>query len=313
MTAPAFTVVMAARDTRATVGSAIRSVLAQTRGDFELVVVDDGSRDGTPDAVREFAGDPRVRLLERPPEGVAAARGTGIAAGSAPLVALIDSDDLWMPSYLATMGAALDADPGAGFAYTDAWFLEEDRRRIRRASAMAFQRPPEPPPATAAELFDALMERNFIFNAVTLRREAIEAVGPPDVRLRAMIDWEWWLRLTARGQRGVRVPGRLAVYRQRPASISKAPVLVASGQRDLWRIVADEYDLPEDVRERLRARSLAFDAEVAALEGRRRLAGVRWRFRRGIASVRRRLTYDRDYHREPPAELREAFGDLRSV
>lgn len=309
----AFNVVMAAHDTRDTVASAIRSVLAQTREDFELIVVDDGSSDGTPDAVREFLADGRVRLLERPHEGVAAARGAGVAAGSAPLVALIDSDDLWMPGYLQAMGAALDADPGAALAYTDAWFLEERRRRVRRASAMAYQRPPEPPPVTADELFAALTERNFIFNAVTLRRAAIEAVGPPDVRLRAMIDWEWWLRLAARGHRAVRVPGRWAVYRQRPASISKAPALVAAGQRDLWRIVAEEYDLAPEVRERLRARSRRFDAQVAALDGRRPLAGARWRARRAVANARKRLTYARDHHAEPPPELREAFGDLRTV
>ena len=144
-----FTVVMAARDTRATVGPAIRSVLAQTCGDFELVVVDDGSRDGTPDVVRGFLGDERVRLLELGHGGAAAARAAGIAAGTAPLVSMCDSDDLWMPGYLSEMGAALEGDPGASFAYTDAWYLDDGTRRVRRASAMAYQRPPGPQASAA--------------------------------------------------------------------------------------------------------------------------------------------------------------------
>jgi glycosyltransferase involved in cell wall biosynthesis len=309
-----FTVVMAARDTRATIAAAIRSVLAQTRGDFELVVVDDGSRDGTPDVVRGFGGDQRVRLvsLERG-GGAAAARAAGIEAGSGPLVSLIDSDDLWLPGYLEAMGAALDADPGAAFAYTDAWYLDERTRRIRRVSAMGHQRPPEPPPATAGALFDALLERNFVYNAVTVRRAAIDAAGPPDARLRSMVDWEWWLRLAATGHRAIRVPGRLGVYRLRPESLSRDPLLVAAGQRDLWHTVAEEYDLPDERRRALRERAQRFDAEVAALQGRRRIALAAWRARRRVAGARARLRRGRDYYAQPPAELVAAFGDLRAV
>jgi glycosyltransferase involved in cell wall biosynthesis len=305
---------MAARDTRATIGAAIRSVLAQTRGDFELVVVDDGSSDGTPSVVREFMSDERVRLVELERSGgAAAARTAGIEAGSGELVSLIDSDDLWMPGYLEAMGDALDGDPGAGFAYTDAWYLDERSRRIRRVSAMGYQRPPEPPPSTASELFDALVDRNFVYNAVTLRRAAIDAAGPPDARLRSMIDWEWWLRLAATGHRAIRVPGRLGVYRLRPESLSRDPLLVAAGQRDLWRTVAEEYDLPEERRRSLRARVERFDAEVAALEGRRRIALALWRARRRVAAARATLRRRRDYYAEPPAEVLAAFGDLRAV
>jgi glycosyltransferase involved in cell wall biosynthesis len=302
----AFTVVMAAHDTADTIAAAVRSVLAQTRGDFELIVVDDGSTDRTVDAVAPFLADARVRLLERPHGGAAAARGAGIAAGSAPLISLIDSDDLWMPTYLEAMGAALESSD-ASFAYTDAWYLDDRTRRIRRLSAMGYQRPPDPPPATAAELFALLCERNFIYNAVTVRRAAIEDVGPPDARLRSMIDWEWWLRLTAAGHRAVRVPGRLAVYRLRPASLSRDPAQVIRGQRDLWRLVAAEYDLEPARRAELSARADRFDAELRAG------GAARLRLRRRLAALKGALLRRRDYHREPPREIVEAFGDLRAV
>jgi len=307
-----FTVVTAAYNARATVGSAIRSVLAQTRGDFELIVVDDGSADGTADVVRSFA-DERVRLLEVAHGGAAAARAAGIAAGTAPLVSLLDADDLWLPRYLETMGAALDADPEASFAYTDAWYLDDRTRHVRRASAMHYQRPPEPPPATAADLFAALLERNFIYNAVTVRRSAIDDVGPPDARLRASIDWEWWLRMSARGHCAVRVPGRLAVYRRPPTSITLDLARVAAGQRDLLRIVATEYAVPESTRAALLARAGRLDRDVAALEGRRRVAGTLKALRHRAAVARTRLLHRRSFHAEPPREIREAFGDLRAV
>lgn len=301
----AFTVVMAAYDTHQTVGSAIRSVIAQTRGDWELFVVDDGSTDGTPEVVESFA-DPRVHLLRRAHGGAAAARAAGIAAGTAPLVSLIDSDDLWMPGYLEAMGAALDASPEASFAYTDAWYLDARTRRIRRDSAMAYQRPVEP--GSATELFAELLERNFIYNAVTLRRSAIDAVGGPDERLRASIDWEWWLRLSAHGHRAVRVPGRLAVYRPRPSSIISDAPRVYAGQRDTLRIAADEYPgLSDATRSALRARAERLDAARAAA------GGVRARLRHRAATTKTRLLHHRRFHREPPPEIRAAFGDLREL
>jgi hypothetical protein len=258
--------------------------------------------------------DARVRMVQLGGEGAAAARAAGIAAGDAPLVSLVDADDLWLPRYLSDMGAALEGDPGASFAYTDAWYLDDRTRRIRRVSAMHYQRPPEPPPATAEELFAALLERNFIYNAVTVRRSAVDAVGPPDARLRASIDWEWWLRLSANGHRAVRVPGRLAVYRRPPTSITLDLPRVAAGQRDLLRIVADEYaGLPEATRAELRGRADRLDDEVAALEGRRRVAGTLKALRHRAAVVKTRLLHRRTFHAEPPREIREAFGDLRRV
>jgi hypothetical protein len=179
---------------------------------------------------------------------------------------------------------------------------------------MHYQRPPEPPPATAEALFSVLLERNFIYNAVTVRRSAIDAVGPPDSRLRASIDWEWWLRLSANGHRAVRVPGRLAVYRRSPTSITLDLPRVAAGRRDLMRIVADEYPgLAETTRAQLRRRADRLDAELAALEGRRRVAGTLRALRHRAAVVKTRLLHRRNFHAEPPREVRQAFGDLRRL
>ena len=107
-----FSVVIAAYEAASTVGGAIQSVLAQTRQDFEVIVVDDGSRDDTAAVAAAIAAkDQRVSVRSQPNGGPSAARNSGIAAGKAELVSMLDSDDLWLPEYLEKMGAALEADP----------------------------------------------------------------------------------------------------------------------------------------------------------------------------------------------------------
>lgn len=92
---------------------ALASIAAQTFGDYEVVLVDDGSRDGTAAwARRQARRDPRLRVLRSPVNrGPAAARNLGWAASRAPLRAWLDSDDLWHPRFLETAVAALNADP----------------------------------------------------------------------------------------------------------------------------------------------------------------------------------------------------------
>jgi glycosyltransferase involved in cell wall biosynthesis len=92
------------------IGRAIASILQQTHTDWELLVVDDGSTDGT--LARLQGLDPRIRLLPQPNQGVAAARNTGIAAARGRYVAFMDSDDEWRPQFLALTTAFLRAHPG---------------------------------------------------------------------------------------------------------------------------------------------------------------------------------------------------------
>ncbi len=74
----------------------------------------------------------------------------------------LDSDDLFLPNYLEVVRSTFAADPGVDFVYTDAWTFDDRTRRVRRATTAQFQRPPRPAPSTAASLFHALLERNFI-------------------------------------------------------------------------------------------------------------------------------------------------------
>ena len=112
---PRFSVIVPAYNATGTIEATIRSVLAQTATELELIVVDDGSTDGTGDLVAAIAStDERVELIAQPNQGTAGARNTGIARASAAYVSFLDNDDLWMPRYLEAAGEALDAGPRSG-------------------------------------------------------------------------------------------------------------------------------------------------------------------------------------------------------
>lgn len=105
-------VVIAAYNSEAFIAEALDSVFAQVSVDDEVVVVDDGSTDGTADIVRRYPG---ARLIQQPNAGPAAARNTAVRSSSAAYIAAIDHDDLWPAGRLDRMVAALEEHPDAGY------------------------------------------------------------------------------------------------------------------------------------------------------------------------------------------------------
>lgn len=132
---------------------------------------------------------------------------TGIAASQARYVALLDADDLWMPTYLERMGEALDANEWAGFAYTDAWWLDDATGRFYKRTMSEFLGAPSNPPRDPHEFLKLLMPANWLFGGTTMRRSALLRVGGLNDSLRGAEDYELWIRLLARGYGAVRVPG----------------------------------------------------------------------------------------------------------
>src|SRR5262245_10450327 len=112
-------VVIAVYNGEAMIGDAVASVLAQTLPPAEVIVVDDGSSDGTPAVVdRIAAGEPRVRRLRQDPnQGQAAALNRGVAEARGAYLAFLDADDVWRPDKLARQAALLDARPELEVVY----------------------------------------------------------------------------------------------------------------------------------------------------------------------------------------------------
>ena len=114
-------VIMPAYNRADTILRAVRSVLAQTYRDWELIVVDDGSTDETAALVSKL--DPRIRVIRQNNQGITGARNTGLAASTGQYIAFLDSDDEWLPHHLELCVAFLDASPDQHFVTTE---LRED-------------------------------------------------------------------------------------------------------------------------------------------------------------------------------------------
>ncbi len=310
---PAFSAVIPAYNAADTLESAIRSVLSQTRNDFELIVVDDGSQDGTLALAGSFESDPRVHVISQPNQGLASARNAGIVHSRGRYVGFLDSDDLWMPSYLEVTGDALDADSGAGFAYTDGWALDDETRRIRRATTMARQRPPDHPPGSVQEFLRLYVRRNFIPAETLVRKAALDEVGSFNPALPAAEDYELWLRMLAHGWRAVRPPGLLLIRRHRSDSMSKDEQVMYAALREVWRLVVEEHPAPEDVKAIARARMRWAERGIPTRRGRTKARRAARRVRRALGGARRRLMAHRLWYAEPPPEVARAFPDLRNL
>jgi GT2 family glycosyltransferase len=198
------------------VSQAVTSALVQTHPDVEVIVVDDGSTDETPARLRAFDGRPNVRVIRQPNAGLPAARNRGLADARGEFVVFLDSDDELAPSHVASLAAALDADPEAAFAYCDVQIVGEDGAPSSDFSVAGARR------VVSGDIFESLlMGGYFPPHACLVRRRVLDEIGGFDLALGGHADYEMWLRLSAAGRRAAFVPERLARYRVYGGSMSK--------------------------------------------------------------------------------------------
>ena len=223
------------------VGEAMESVLAQTRADLELLVVDGGSDDRTPEVVRGF-DDPRVRYLRRDERGgVSAARNRGVAAAAGDLVAFADDDDRWHPEKLERQVAALRDASGSASGATDGGTDADADPAVVYCGMEKAGGQPLTREGQSGDVYDAVrrMDVPTYTSTLLVRRDAVEAAGGFDERLPCFEDWELCLRL-ARDHRFVAVDDVLVEKGGEGDGIS------ADGDRlaEAVAVLADEYALP---------------------------------------------------------------------
>ena len=171
----------------AILGRALESVYAQTRPPHEVLVVDDGSTDDT--AGRVARDWPRVRYHPRPHAGVSAARNFGIRKATGTWIALLDSDDQWLPHKLEKQLACIRRDPGARLIHSDEIWI----RNGRRVNPMARHA------KSGGRIFERCLPLCCISpSAALIHRSVFEHVGLFDESLPACEDYDLWLRVCAR-------------------------------------------------------------------------------------------------------------------
>lgn len=242
---PAVSVVVPTYERRELVRRAVKSVLAQTLGDLEVIVVDDGSTDGTEEAVRGL--DERVTYVHQDQRGAAAAHNVGIELGSAPVIAFLDSDELWLPHHLTVVMSALARHPEAVLA------------AARPQAQVAGRRlGPEP---ILLDLLPRLLIENPVgaTSCVAVRREALAAVGKFDERLTVGSDVDLWLRLALLGPFSI-VRARTRLRQKRTDSLQ------AWGLRHHAYLEARELMLARTI-EQLESRSGAHGQLAATARG----------------------------------------------
>jgi glycosyltransferase involved in cell wall biosynthesis len=166
---PQVSAIIAVYNGAATVAQAIDSVLAQTFGDLDLIVVNDGSTDGTPSVLRSY-GD-RIRVVDQPNRGVAAARNAGVRASRGEYIAFLDSDDAWAPTKIARAVAALEAAPSCVLAFSNLTIVDSAGHRLSEAMVGSER--------AYAPTLDEMLARLWPImpTAIVVRREALDAVG----------------------------------------------------------------------------------------------------------------------------------------
>jgi glycosyltransferase involved in cell wall biosynthesis len=262
---PLVSVIMPAFNAEPYLEDAARSVLGQTYSQLELIIVNDGSTDGT-GAVAEHIRrrDPRrVRIIDAPHIGLPAARNAALDASRGEFLALLDSDDIWEPKFLERQMAVLIADPAVDLVTGNGRFLGS-----RRHGAPVRPWPDPRPPIMLASI---IADEEAVFVMTVIRRRVFETIGGFDESLTTNEDFEYWLRAALAGFRFARNAEPLAWYRRRDDSLSANAVRMLSGVLHVCaRVRPLLADKPE--RELLERKIDYYEAELCAAKAREALA-----------------------------------------
>lgn len=248
------------------VGEALDSLQAQGFTDWEAVVIDDGAPDDVAGAVAPYLHDSRIRFLQTENGGVATARNRAIAAARAPLVALLDGDDLFRPSYLETMVAAMEADPDACIATCNARVFGAVSSESEVVGAGQNRE-------STGTLPDLLSGRFNIYIGSTFRRAGFDAIGGFDTHMTHAEDLDLWVRLLLNGGHVRYVDALLGDYRVRAVSASRSLLRMIRGNIRVYdKIIAarpgsEEAKLAAALRARDEDRAEVEEALAAVVAG----------------------------------------------
>ena len=165
----------------------VESILAQTYKNIEIIVVDDGSKDKTRERMLSF--DDKIKYVYKENGGACSARNVGIRMAQGEYIGLIDCDDLYLPNKVELCVNFLEKNPGCGFVYTDAYYIDINNQMIRRHSYARSK--------ISGWIKEKLIISNVICNStVILRKDCLEKTGLFDETIFPPADWDMWLKLS---------------------------------------------------------------------------------------------------------------------
>ena len=209
---PAISILMPVHNGAEWLAEAIASIHAQDFADFEFLIVDDGSDDGTAAMLSSFAADDRrIRLLHQAPQGIVAALNNAIAAARAPYLARLDADDSARPDRLGKQFAFMQAHPEIGLLGTFAERIDAAGNIVGRLA----------PPTEPARLAQVLGRTNpFVHSSVMMRAALVRRIGGYRAAFRAAEDYDLWLRMAEAG--GIaNLADYLTQYRRHDSNLSR--------------------------------------------------------------------------------------------
>lgn len=184
-----------------------QGVVDQTYRDFEIIALDDGSTDGTRQWLSKREGEARIVLNEEN-LGTYATLNRGLEAANGEFVAILNDDDVWLPTKLEQQIALLERFPRVGLVHTDGYFIDGAGNRLE-GSPLGF----EFPRTESGDVFlDLAYQNKIIASAALVRRECFEELGGFDGSYFGSGDWQMWLRIAERWEIGY-VGQPLTLYR----------------------------------------------------------------------------------------------------
>lgn len=209
---PIISVIIPAYNSELTIQETIESVQKQTFSDFEIIIIDDGSQDGTVELVKSLVKlEPRLKIFCYGNAGVAVARNRGIELAQGEFISLLDADDLWTPDKLELQLKALKNNPEAGVAYSWTNPIDEQGKILFLGTR----------PVWEGNVYGELLQTNFVSNGsnILVRREAIKSIYGFPSDFPTASDWDFYLKLAFKWSFVV-VPQYQILYRQRSNSMS---------------------------------------------------------------------------------------------
>jgi glycosyltransferase involved in cell wall biosynthesis len=223
-TQPTITVIIPTYNYAHFVEQAIQSVIDQTYQDWECIIVDDGSTDGTRDVAARFVdSDDRISYVFQENKGLAAARNTGLKLARGRFIQFLDSDDLIEKEKLRRQLQFLEAHEDVDIVYGNTRYFRSEHPDERLFSSWGANKPWMPEITEGVDPLKALVQTVIVVHSPLLRRSVIDDVGLFDESMQACEDWHFWIRCAAFGKsfRYLAEAETLALIRWHPTSMSQ--------------------------------------------------------------------------------------------